>query len=159
MSMIESSDHKEKTNGTRSKMIFFLETIHEHALAIDFAMFVVIWIVQLIVYPSFLFLEPKDFQQWHTCYCGRISYFVLPLMIMQLLETVCSCFFVGTKSEWFRLAGVILAWMITFLHSAPLHKKLSMNGKINGDIKSLIRGNLLRSIAWTLVFFVSLWNY
>ena len=40
-------------------MIFFLETIHEHALAIDFAMFVIIWIVQVIVYPSFLFLELK----------------------------------------------------------------------------------------------------
>ena len=70
--MIESSDHREKTNGTRSKMIFFLETIHEHALAIDFAMFVVIWIVQVIVYPSFLFLEPKSFQEWHTCYLSLI---------------------------------------------------------------------------------------
>ena len=157
--MIESSDHREKTNGTRSKMIFFLETIHEHALAIDFSMFVVIWIVQVIVYPSFLFLEPKSFQLWHTCYCGRISYFVLPLMIMQVLETVSSCFFVGTQSEWFRFAGVLSAWIITFLHSAPLHKKLSTIGKADGDIKTLIRGNLFRSIAWTLVFFVSFWNY
>ena len=157
--MIESSDHREKTNGTRSKMIFFLETIHEHALAIDFAMFVVIWIVQVIVYPSFLFLEPKSFQLWHTCYCGRISYFVLPLMIMQALESIGSCFFVDTESEWFRLTGVLLAWMVTFLHSAPLHKKLSMKGKVDGDIKSLIRGNLLRSIAWTFVFLTSFWNY
>ena len=157
--MIESSDHTEKPNGTRSKMIFFLETIHEHALAIDFAMFVIIWIVQVIVYPSFLFLEPKSFQLWHTCYCGRISYFVLPLMIMQVLESIGSCFFVDTESEWFRLTGVLLAWMVTFLHSAPLHKKLSMKGKVDGDIKSLIRGNLLRSIAWTFVFLTSFWNY
>ena len=78
---------------------------------------------------------------------------------MQLLEAVSSCFLDGTGSDWFRLAGVLMAWMITFLHSAPLHKKLSLNGKVDGDIKSLMRGNLLRSIAWTLVFFVSFWNY
>ena len=77
-------------------MIFFLETIHEHALAIDFAMFVIIWIVQVIVYPSFLFLEPKSFQLWHTCYCGRISYFVLPLMIEHWSRSV--LVFSGTES-------------------------------------------------------------
>tara|TARA_B100001093_G_C26827825_1_gene1014814 strand:+ start:729 stop:1202 length:474 start_codon:yes stop_codon:yes gene_type:complete len=157
--MIESSHQTEKTNGTRSKMSLFLETIHEHALAIDFAMFVVIWIVHIIVYPSFLFLEQKKFLDWHMYYCRKISYFVLPLMTLQLIETVTACFFVGRVWEWIRLVGVITAWAITFFHSAPKHKKLSNQGKNVRVIESLILGNLFRSTVWTVVFSVSFWSY
>ena len=157
--MIESSHQKEKTNGGAFTMSLFFEIIHEHTLVIDFSMFMVIWIVQLIVYPSFLFLDPKRFLAWHTCYCRRISYFVLPLMSAQLINSVTSCFFVGSTWEWARLIAVLSAWAITFFHSAPRHKVLSSQGKVVGEIESLIRGNLFRSLAWTMVLIVSFWTY
>ena len=100
-------------------MILFLETLHEHALGIDFSILVLIWLVHLVIYPSFRQIAAENFPQWHASYCNRISFFVLPLMGMQLLESVSSCFFVGRVWEWVRLSAVFLAWAITFIHSAP----------------------------------------
>ena len=132
-----------------------LETLHEHALAIDFAMFGLIWFVQVIVYPSFRFIEPDRFQDWHSIYCHRVSYFVLPLMTMQLIDSISSCFFVGDPSSWLRLSSVIVAWTITFAYSAKRHETLSKKGKNQREIDSLIRMNWLRTLFWTIPFFIS----
>ena len=100
-------------------MILFLETLHEHALGIDFSILVLIWLVHLVIYPSFRQIAAENFPQWHASYCNRISFFVLPLMGMQLLESVSSCFFVGRVWEWVRLSAVFLAWAITFFTPRP----------------------------------------
>ena len=139
-------------------MIFF-ETIHEHALSIDFAMFVVIWVVQIIIYPAFRFISEDDFQQWHSKYCNQISIFVLPLMVTQILECVTSCFFVGDTASWVRLVGVSLAWCVTFFHSARKHQNLSTQGKRMMVIESLLAGNWIRTLLWSLVFFTSVLTY
>ena len=157
--MIEFNDQSRKTNGTLTQMILFLETIHEHALAIDFSVFVLIWLVHLVIYPSFKEIDPEHFPRWHATYCNRISFFVLPLMGVQLMEAASSCFFVGRVWEWVRLGAVVLAWGITFLHSARCHRKLSQVGKEDSTIDSLLRGNLWRSLAWTLAFLASWVGY
>lgn len=140
-------------------MILFLETLHEHALGIDFSILVLIWLVHLVIYPSFRQIEAENFPQWHASYCNRISFFVLPLMGMQLIESVSSCFFVGRVWEWVRLSAVVLAWGITFLHSAPCHRKLSKCGRDDKVIGVLLRGNRWRSLAWTLAFLASWMAY
>jgi hypothetical protein len=132
-----------------------IETLHEHALAIDFAMFVLIWLVQLIVYPSFRFIQSDRFLQWHALYCHRVSYFVLPLMTMQLIDSVSTSFFVGGPSSWVRLSSVLAAWAITFAHSAHRHQALTKEGKNQREIDSLIRMNWLRTLFWTLPFAIS----
>ena len=73
-------------------MSYLLEFCHEHALSVDFAMFVLIWVVQLIVYPAFHKIDDRVFVSWHGSYCNRIGLFVLPLMLLQLIEAA-SCLF------------------------------------------------------------------
>ncbi len=141
------------------EMMIFFETIHEHALSIDFAMFVVIWIVQIIIYPSFRYISEDDFLQWHGKYCNQIAVFVLPLMVTQVLECLTSCFFVGDTASWVRLIGVILAWVVTFFHSARKHQYLSVEGKKIAVIKSLMGGNWIRTFLWSLVFITSVISY
>ena len=136
-------------------MSIILETLYEHALAIDFAMFGLIWFVQIIVYPSFRFIQPDCFPQWHALYCHRISYFVLPLMAMQLIDSFSTTFFVGGTTSWVRLSSVLAAWTITFTHSAKRHKALTKEGKNQREIDSLIRINWWRTLFWTLPFTIS----
>ena len=98
-------------------MNLVIEFIHEHILAIDFAMFVLIWFVQLIAYPVFTYVSEEDFQDWHQKYCLRISYFVLPLMTAQLFEAAAACFFIGGPLILSKAILVISAWLITFYFS------------------------------------------
>jgi len=140
-------------------MTQLLEWIYEHSLTIDFGMFLIIWLVQVIIYPSLRFVDPSVFIQWHGNYCNRVAYFVLPLMILQLVGSLSTCFFQGSKFDWMRLIAVVFAWFITFFHSAPAHRKLAKGGKKMATIDTLIRGNLYRLVAWTTAFMISLYTY
>ena len=110
-------------------MNLIIEFIHEHILAIDFAMFVLIWFVQLIAYPVFRNVSEEDFQDWLLKYCYRISYFVLPLMTAQLFE------------------------------ATPIHQKLKVMGKNCKAIDRLISTNWYRTVIWTLILLFSFLNY
>ena len=90
-------------------MNLLIELIHEHILAIDFGMFVLIWLVQLIIYPVLDEVSIEKFSKWHEIYCRRIAFVVLPLMIAQLFEAAASCFFIGGGLEWGKLACVLAA--------------------------------------------------
>ncbi|MEO1009857.1 MAG: hypothetical protein AAFX53_01035 [Bacteroidota bacterium] len=54
-------------------------------LLCDFGLVVLIWSVQLIIYPSFQFYNPIELLLWHGIYVHRITYVVLPLMVGQLV--------------------------------------------------------------------------
>ena len=140
-------------------MSLLLEFIHEHALSIDFAMFVLIGLVQVIVYPVFREIPSDKFAIWHPKYCNQIGWFVLPLMIVQLLDSASSCFFVSDNLSWAKLLCVTTAWLVTFLVSAPCHRRLMKEGKSDAVVERLIRTNLWRTAAWTGALVISYLQY
>ena len=140
------------------KMSILLELLEEHALSLDFGMFLLIWIVQVIIYPSFRFIDDSNFTIWHRSYCNLIGFFVLPIMVCQLIQVSSACFFSVGNFIWLKLIGVLSAWLITFFISAPCHRQLQW-GKNLEVIDRLIRTNWWRSILWSFVFLISLYLY
>ena len=140
-------------------MSYLLELCHEHALAIDFAIFVLIWLVQLVVYPVFHQINVSVFVSWHRKYCNRISFFVLPLMFLQLIEAASSSFFIGDMLAWLKVIGVLGAWIVTFIVSAPCHRKLAKDGMQTQVVERLISTNWLRTFFWSFVFIISCLQY
>lgn len=140
-------------------MSVVLEFLHEHALSIDFAMFILIGLVQVIVYPVFRQIPADRFAEWHPRYCNQIGWFVLPLMIAQLLDSLCTCFFSADDLSWIRLLCVLFAWLITFLVSAPCHRRLMREGKNDRLVERLIRTNIWRTLAWSGALVVSFLQY
>ena len=57
-------------------------------LLFDIGLLVFIWLVQLIIYPSFLFYERNNLKRWHVNYTKKITYVVLPLMVGQFIIAV-----------------------------------------------------------------------
>ena len=51
-------------------------------LLIDFGFVVLIWAVQLVIYPSFGFYAKANLFEWHKSYTARVTYIVLPLMFL-----------------------------------------------------------------------------
>lgn len=117
----------------------------------DIGMFILIWLVQLVIYPAFHVIEKKVFVSWHARYTRNISAVVLPLMTLQFITTV---YLLMQQFSGILLieAGLILtAWAITFIFSVPCHKKLHDIGRDETTINRLVWTNWIRTVSWTVV--------
>ncbi|MCB0327193.1 MAG: hypothetical protein KDD52_06210 [Bdellovibrionales bacterium] len=137
-------------------LFFFLHIIS------NFTMLGVIWIIQLIHYPSFALVDPKLFASFHHKHTRRISYVVMPAMLMELFSGIALWVltpqFVYKIYYGFILLCIGLIWGCTFFLSVPLHQKLE-RGFDETSIQKLVRTNWPRTILWSLksVFLVYLW--
>lgn len=151
-------DFNHAKNDDLLTMTIILEILNEHALSVDFGMFLIISMVQIIVYPTFHKIKEEQFVGWHRNYCNAIGIFVLPMMICQLLESASACFFSVGVLPWVKLTVVLGAWLVTFFISAPCHRILQ-GGKDTAVIDRLIRTNWLRTFFWTVAFLISIIIY
>ena len=126
----------------KNKFKFLIENI----FIIDLIFVYLIWVVQLIIYPSFKFISAELFKKWHNKYCFRVGFFVLPLMLAQLLAGAANLY---NDNELFSFLIVSLTWISTFFISAPIHNKLKIIGKSDQFIDKLIITNWLRVFLWT----------
>ncbi|WP_299219189.1 hypothetical protein [uncultured Aquimarina sp.] len=125
-------------------------------LLFDFGLLILIWIVQLIIYPSFKHFQKQDLIKWHSVYAVRIGLIVMPLMIGQLLMNVIFTFWFSNFYSFISLILVALVWSSTFLQFVPMHSRIS-DGKFDSKfINRLINLNWLRTFLWTTIFLYSL---
>jgi hypothetical protein len=123
---------------------------------LDFGLVVLIWIVQIIIYPSFSYYKAEDLSKWHGNYTRNFTFIVLPLMTGQLgihLYEIISEF---TLLRVGILLMILLIWLNTFLYAVPLHQRISDKQDIAGACKALTRINWYRTALWTLVFILGL---
>lgn len=121
-------------------------------VCIDFGLVVLIWMVQRIVYPGFLYYSKEELVQWHRRYTPAIASIVGPLMIIQLGIAVYQCIFTLELFSLGYLGMVLLLWGITFVTFVPLHAKLGSPDFADSVPQTLVIKNWLRTILWTLLF-------
>lgn len=126
------------------------------SLALDTGLLVLIWLVQLVIYPSFSEIESSRFRKWHARYSFRVSFVVVPLMFAQLGVSLLGVIGSFGTLPLLHLIGVGVAWLVTFLWAVPLHRKLGAEGKDPAAIAELVRCNGVRTVAWTSTWVVSL---
>ncbi|MGE4133797.1 MAG: hypothetical protein AB7F86_19320 [Bdellovibrionales bacterium] len=108
-----------------------------------------IWVIQLVHYPSFLFVREERFQTFGRFHSWRISCIVMPLMIVELLSAIA---LVWSSPEVFWIVNLILVmsvWTFTFVLSVPRHQRLAQGFSLI-EIESLILTNWPRTIVWSL---------
>jgi len=128
-------------------------------LLFDAGLFVLIWMVQLVVYPSFTFYNSDNLKRWHDKYTKQITFIVMPLMLGQLATTGIQLW--QDMTYYTILSGVLvfLLWGATFLKFVPLHNRI-----INGDFDEEILDDLVwynwgRTVLWSLLFLISLGKF
>ncbi|WP_405396692.1 hypothetical protein [Maribacter sp. Asnod2-G09] len=129
-----------------------LETIR---LICDSGLLVLIWIVQLIIYPSFSYYKHVDLFQWHSSYTKRIAVIVIPLMVTQLIISLIQVY---TTPDFYSIlysSLVIAAWIITFIMFVPLHENISKERDVEISIKKLKLHNWLRTVLWSFIFMLT----
>ena len=128
-------------------------------LLLDFGLLVLIWLVQLIIYPGFKYVEPQLFIFYHRYYTKCISCIVIPLMLGQVLSHVLKNITGPSILRLISIAMIAMCWLVTFCFSVPCHEKLSKDGKNESVIERLILTNWLRTIAWNSVFLCGLFRF
>jgi hypothetical protein len=127
-------------------------------LIVDFGLVILIWMTQLIIYPSFKYYDELQLVNWHQKYTLAISFIVMPLMLMQV---VLHGYQLYTAFNWLTVLAVlliILTWLNTFAVAVPLHNQITTNTNPLTAAEKLVNINWYRTIMWSLVFLIGLIN-
>jgi hypothetical protein len=123
---------------------------------LDFGLFILIWMVQLVVYPSFLFYDTKNLIAWHQKYTIRIAILVIPLMFGQLGYSVYNVYVSMDTFSLLKLALVGFVWIFTFAYFAPTHGKIAQGKPSKEMLIRLVQWNWWRTFAWTFICILSI---
>ena len=123
---------------------------------VDFGLVVVLWLVQLVIYPGFLAVREDALIRWHGRYTFRVSFIIMPLMLAQLGLHVWAVARIGGWANSLALWLVGICWTLTFVVSVPLHRRISQGeGKVT-TLRRLIATNWPRTFCWTAIFLLGL---
>ena len=123
-------------------------------IMVDSGLVILIWLVQLIIYPSFKYTEQNEFIAWHSRYTGLIGMIVSPLMLLQAgMEIMIA---ITQDPRWMRIMFIGLIWISTFTLSVPCHSRLHVDGKNMLIVRRLITTNWPRTVLWSLLFLETL---
>ena len=120
-------------------------------LVLDVGLLVLTWMIQLIVYPSFLFYTAKELVTWHKIYTKAIALIVIPLMLGQLGITIYQVFLVQNIFTFTSIVLVVFLWGITLLKFAPMHQQISEGNTHIQLLKKLVQNNWIRTIIWNIL--------
>lgn len=118
----------------------------------DFGLVILIWIVQLMIYPSFQYYSENELLKWHEKYTVAISFIVIPLMFGQLITA--SLQVIGERNL-FTIGSLILialVWLSTFTQFVPIHNSIASGIANENLLQELVTKNWIRTILWTLIF-------
>ena len=125
---------------------------------VNFGMAVAIWMVQIIVYPSFAYCPPNRLVAWHSRYSRLIALIVVPLMTAQLGMLAMAAYSGAGAAVHGMLIMVLMCWGVTFKYSVALHRRISKGDDPARTVPLLVRTNWPRTILWTAVFLVGLFS-
>lgn len=117
----------------------------------DFGLLILIWLVQLIIYPSFTFMEKANLIAWHPKYTAMISIVVMPLMLFQLASTFYLTYSTFNYILLAQCVLIVLLWAATFFQAVPLHNQIDSGIEIKKAADKLVQANWKRTIMWTLI--------
>jgi hypothetical protein len=129
------------------------------SLLVDAGLVALIWLVQLIIYPSFTYYKPENLFKWHQKYTTRLAFVVIPLMLSQLVLAIIAVFYELNMVNSCSLLIVLFLWIFTFLSFVPLHHKISEGNTNQTLLLLLIRRNWIRTFFWSFLFIVHLIGY
>lgn len=116
-------------------------------LILCFYMTGVIWLIQLVHYPSFARINAGEFRAFHSTHTRYLGYLVGPAMVGELISAAVLA--AGWRPFWVANFLLVLAlWAATFFLSVPLHNVLA-EGRDPRVIDRLVRTNWPRTLIWT----------
>lgn len=133
-----------------------LDVVIVAQLASTAVMFGAIWMVQLLVYPSFVdvaaTVSPDAWRRFHGRHTGRISWIVGPAMLVEAFTAMWLLIVLPADiSVALNVLGaglVAVVWVVTIIVSSMHHARLSRDPDV-AIAARLVQWNWIRTVAWT----------
>ena len=109
----------------------------------------VIWVIQLLHYPSFHFINDQKYIEFQHFHMQRISIIVIPAMLTELASALLLAYFFESSLTIILLALVIANWAITLIFFTNMHQKLT-DGYDHSIVNRLVQINWSRTALWSL---------
>ena len=111
----------------------------------------VIWVIQIVHYPSFHFIEKELYTAFQKFHMNKISIIVIPIMLAELITGMMLFLDRSSKSPFLIISFVILVliWLITGVFFSKAHNEL-MTGYQELVVNQLVVMNWIRTLLWTL---------
>ena len=111
----------------------------------------VIWVIQIVHYPSFHFIEKELYTAFQKFHMNKISIIVIPIMLAELITGMMLFLDKSPKSPFLIISFVILVliWLITGVFFSKAHNEL-MTGYQELVVNQLVVMNWIRTLLWTL---------
>ena len=132
--------------------------LYECLRILDFGALIILWLVQLVIYPSFLQLAPQKLSTWHQCYTFRVSFILVPLLSIQLLGWILTVLKSPNLPNLIGFSALVSCWGLTFFISVPIHRKIGEGITDRTLIEKLIQTNWIRTVLWSLVFLIGVFS-
>lgn len=116
-------------------------------------------------YPAFLRFSPEEFPAAHSRHCRKLAWLAPPPFLADLLAAGWMGWLIWSFRRLFHLydgafrdpfyyaamcaALTLIGWATTFLLIVPLHRRLE-GGFDASTIRTLLRYNAIRTVAWAL---------
>ena len=115
----------------------------------------VIWVIQLVHYPSFHFVELKQYTTFQRFHMARISYVVIPAMLTELFTLILIVFSMDQIDTLVLASAILLIfiWLMTAVFFSGVHQKLTL-GYDQTVVDKLVKLNWGRTLLWTLRLFL-----
>ena len=112
-----------------------------------------IWSMQVLEYPLFALVGPKEFPAYHRRHNRGLPVFVILPSVAALVSAVVLIFTRPAHlSQWSAIVVAaidVIVVAVTVAREAPLHGKLDREGYSAPVIRQLVRGNWIRTLLWT----------
>ena len=111
----------------------------------------VIWIIQLVHYPSFHFIELNKYTTFQRFHMSRISYVVIPAMLTELFTLILIIISMDQVDPIILASALflIVIWLMTAVFFSGVHQKLTL-GYDQVVVEKLVKLNWGRTLLWTL---------
>lgn len=115
-----------------------------------FAMFGIVWFVQLVQYPLFNHVGSDEWIAFENAYTTRAGWVIGPLMLIEVITAVLLVIRKPKQRKLFGLNLILLAiiWSSTFFIQVPLHESLSNAWDVE-QWKQLVSSNWIRTVFWS----------
>ena len=111
----------------------------------------VIWIIQLVHYPSFHFIERNQYTSFQRFHMSRVSYVVIPAMLTELFTLILIIISMDQVDPIILASALLLIviWLMTAVFFSGVHQKLTL-GYNQTVVEKLVKLNWGRTLLWTL---------
>ncbi len=109
-----------------------------------------IWMVQIVHYPTFRFVAVSEFTSFTRFHVNRITWIVAPVMILELITG--AFLFLNhpfNKILMLNMGLLMGVWICTAVLSVPSHNRLQ-DKHCPKTIRFLVLGNWPRTLMWSL---------